>query len=985
MATSNIAKTLLFIIVIVGGATLILTSLSAHRRRYGNDDPCKYHILRAKPNHQEGSPVKLCHRNKTVPQPSLPRSQQRGEIQVDKHTSRVHMNKEHTSSAGKNEYLLSVAHPNNLVETTEEQNYHLKKKVSTTIQTSINPFIYFANKNRSFLFDAERELQRKQRISNKSLEGYRSLEKNHRYKYKNKPVNMLSDRNSDDHKRAFHHINDDDETYEKYQGYNDNKNYGGQNAVNRQADGNDVIADDNPSDVDEDDDDDDDHDHDDDDDETNAVVALSQERLNRIDNDKSVLALKKKLSQLLHEPVPEDLDELLQIVAGAKSEVILPAIISGGSNSSNSRSPTDEALNIQVHTLRAMNRQAVVDTWGPDALFVTHESAPTNRVLKLSPSVEFSGAQAIYSEIYGSSKHQFFLKADDDTYIHRDRLSKMLHMLNPHVPIILGRKAGGPRGFCHGGGGYVLTSGLLNLIGPHLSSVCANIEVAQTWEDLFMRDCISRIMTLGGTGWETCTSQPFMGFDALFFNTKDQDINSKRLEKVLQNDRLWLLTQTSFHSAHSQLARELHHHLTELQDDHRAVNLVDYNMAQQIYRRVRAATWRCAQRSGVVTITRAALCTDPAPLVKVDKFLFKTDICQSTNMWNIISTSTQRFPLMLNRHKDITESRTLSNSIETRHAVLTYVTSGRKATARRFLTILIESLRKTGSNADVIVAVDKADYNPELEQLSLEFSNTAIIMYSRVSVRGISPALATSCINAVICVWTSLLQRIKYAYNRILSVTMDSYFQLNPFEDIDDRSGIVYFLTSPTMTLHAHSYGPWIADVNSKAPQDFLDPTRCLVAVTMLGSGDAMRQALGNIAYLIAQHKKPYVWAFSEHVRLHYAARMFLNATLYNMYDGPAVCLSAERCLFEHSVTKFIKYDENSPHPRFGAAGRLFVTRKHQPVVVNARGDAAAIVSAYAVTQQSGHHKFASEARRRTEIVRQRERRRRTKSLHRIR
>lgn len=59
---------------------------------------------------------------------------------------------------------------------------------------------------------------------------------------------------------------------------------------------------------------------------------------------------------------------------------------------------------------------------------------------------------------------------------------------------------------------------------------------------------------------------------------------------------------------------------------------------------------------------------------------------------------------------------------------------------------------------------------------------------------------------------------------------MDSYFQLNPFEDIDDRSGIVYFLTSPTMTLHAHSYGPWIADVNSKAPQDFLDPTRCLVA-----------------------------------------------------------------------------------------------------------------------------------------------------------
>lgn len=54
-------------------------------------------------------------------------------------------------------------------------------------------------------------------------------------------------------------------------------------------------------------------------------------------------------------------------------------------------------------------------------------------------------------------------------------------------------------------------------------------------------------MTLGGTGWETCTSQPFMGFDALFFNTKDQDINSKRLEKVKACIKFTLMRFTQMH------------------------------------------------------------------------------------------------------------------------------------------------------------------------------------------------------------------------------------------------------------------------------------------------------------------------------------------------------------------------------------------------------------------------------------------------------
>ncbi len=72
-------------------------------------------------------------------------------------------------------------------------------------------------------------------------------------------------------------------------------------------------------------------------------------------------------------------------------------------------------------------------------------------------------------------------QADDDTFVHRTRLQRDLSMLNPSVPLYLGRNVGQKDDFCHGGAGYILSRGALEMIGPHLH-LCKIREVSRDWE-----------------------------------------------------------------------------------------------------------------------------------------------------------------------------------------------------------------------------------------------------------------------------------------------------------------------------------------------------------------------------------------------------------------------------------------------------------------------------------------------------------------------
>jgi hypothetical protein len=143
---------------------------------------------------------------------------------------------------------------------------------------------------------------------------------------------------------------------------------------------------------------------------------------------------------------------------------LLIAIISGGSNSATTLSRADRVLRNQVHTLRASNRETILKTWGPDAYFVTREPVSTNNTITLPLSLEAGGRDGLpakvkamwlaLSESY-SSTHNWFIKTDDDTFIYRARLDKILSLLRSDLPIVLGRGVGGGTGFCHGGAGYL--------------------------------------------------------------------------------------------------------------------------------------------------------------------------------------------------------------------------------------------------------------------------------------------------------------------------------------------------------------------------------------------------------------------------------------------------------------------------------------------------------------------------------------------------
>ncbi|EGD75700.1 hypothetical protein PTSG_07817 [Salpingoeca rosetta] len=756
-----------------------------------------------------------------------------------------------------------------------------------------------------------------------------------------------------------------------------------------------------------------------------AARKLALARLRRIDSDPAVVALKAKMRDMASSELSSNALQLISMLRDADASHTLVTIISGGSNSSKSRSPLDEALHIQVHKLRAINRNTILRTWGPDVLFVTHEDVDTTNVLKLPPAIEYSGrnglplkVRAMWDDIYTHKMHpqfEFFLKADDDTFVHRSRLSKLLHTLNPHIPMILGRKAGGPTGFCHGGGGYVLSRGLLDHIGPHLNDVCSNIDMSHPWEDMFMRECIARIMSLGGRGWQTCTSQAFMGFDTLYYNTKNQTLNEQRFQNALKTDKPWLQGLTTFHSVHAPLTRTLNRAFTELDSDEQLVNAADYNMILQMYRRVRSAAWRCDMPSSVATESRAALCSAPALRVRLERFLFDADVCLSLQDWKVAVSSTPRLPITASgddvnadggaagheymqaagpdghdsdRNGDADAE---GDDSRLRNAVFTYVAFGRKATSKRFLTVLIKSLRDTGSDADVIVAVASSDFDPALESTAQEFKNVAVVSYDRKKVRKTHRTLADVPASYSSCVWATVLHHVEHKYNRVLTTTMDTYFQRDPFTDIADRGGVAHFLTSPTMTYLSQDYGGWIADANTQAPHDYLRPEQCsepdnclehriqVNLVVMLGQATAVRKALTAVNHLVVKERNTYKQAFTDHVRLRYAARMFLNATLYNAYDGPAICLASYRCLFEHNIENFLRRDL-SARVRFGPSGRLIVNPDERPVVVNARGDVAAIVSGYAAAQQHGHRKFVAEAKRRGATQRKREQRRRDKN-----
>nr|XP_039274123.1 chondroitin sulfate synthase 1-like [Styela clava] len=108
-------------------------------------------------------------------------------------------------------------------------------------------------------------------------------------------------------------------------------------------------------------------------------------------------------------------------------------------------------------------------------------------------------------------KFDWFLRADDDTYLKVDKLIKLVSRIDPNKPFVVGRAGYGKHAedylkpgenYCMGGTGVFLSREMLRRIGPNLSA-CLK-EMYTKHEDVELGRCIQKITGMKCTeSWET--------------------------------------------------------------------------------------------------------------------------------------------------------------------------------------------------------------------------------------------------------------------------------------------------------------------------------------------------------------------------------------------------------------------------------------------------------------------------------------------------
>lgn len=97
------------------------------------------------------------------------------------------------------------------------------------------------------------------------------------------------------------------------------------------------------------------------------------------------------------------------------------------------------------------NRRAVATTWADDnTYFVTADDVDYwPRLIRLPPAAEKPGPGLLSRKVlhmwahvaeHYTEQYDFFIKADDDTYVNLPRLAQDLSWLDPDVPMYLGAK-----------------------------------------------------------------------------------------------------------------------------------------------------------------------------------------------------------------------------------------------------------------------------------------------------------------------------------------------------------------------------------------------------------------------------------------------------------------------------------------------------------------------------------------------------------------
>ncbi|XP_017076044.2 LOW QUALITY PROTEIN: glycoprotein-N-acetylgalactosamine 3-beta-galactosyltransferase 1 [Drosophila eugracilis] len=133
-------------------------------------------------------------------------------------------------------------------------------------------------------------------------------------------------------------------------------------------------------------------------------------------------------------------------------------------------------------------------------------------------------------------KHHFqdydwFMKADDDTYVIMENLRSFLHAFSPKTPIYFGNifRAHPKEGYSSGGMDYILSKVALHRLiklGFSNSSICTNRSYG--YEDVELRRCLSAVGVLGGDSRDEHGLSRFVPYSPLSWYPEAQEWNETK-------------------------------------------------------------------------------------------------------------------------------------------------------------------------------------------------------------------------------------------------------------------------------------------------------------------------------------------------------------------------------------------------------------------------------------------------------------------------
>ncbi|EDQ90034.1 uncharacterized protein MONBRDRAFT_36900 [Monosiga brevicollis MX1] len=234
----------------------------------------------------------------------------------------------------------------------------------------------------------------------------------------------------------------------------------------------------------------------------------------------------------------------------------------------------------------AASQAAIAQTWFTNhSYFVTHDKVPvpSERVVYLSTSAEQAARVNLALKVLHMWEYlarmrtarfaqcDYFMKADDDTYVNLPRLQQELALLNASVPSYFGVKRYSavvkntppanslwpPKNslnFGHGGAGYLLSRAALAQLGPDALAACRHSPPLLSLEDARLAACLYQQLGLD------CTNLQWMSFGGMdpWHNRHDQDRQTNTLDAASD---LELIKGSSFHSIRADLMKRLHHRL----------------------------------------------------------------------------------------------------------------------------------------------------------------------------------------------------------------------------------------------------------------------------------------------------------------------------------------------------------------------------------------------------------------------------------------